>query len=102
MPHRCACARSHSNSPCASTLHDGLGDMTVSLTLDEDQALVLLDWLARLDSADAFPVEDRAEELVLWALHGQLEKANMPNFSPHYRELVAAARAKVRAAGGEA
>lgn len=68
--------------------------MTIDLT--DDQALVLFEWLARLDEADAFPVEDPAEELVLWALHGQLEKLLRQPFDPRYRELVAEARARVR------
>ena len=45
------------------------------LELTSDEALVLFEWLARLDDRDALPTEDPAEEQVLWSLHGQLEKA---------------------------
>lgn len=72
----------------------------MKLELDDDQALVLFDWLARLDERDAFPVEDPAEEQVLWCLHGQLEKALAEPFRREYRELVAQARARVKASRG--
>lgn len=35
--------------------------------LTEDQALVLFEFLSRLDEQDAFPCEDESEEVVLWA-----------------------------------
>jgi hypothetical protein len=72
----------------------------MKLELTDDQALVLFEWLARLDEQDAFPVEDPAEEQVLWCLHGQLEKALSEPFRANYRELVEQARARVRASFG--
>jgi hypothetical protein len=69
----------------------------MTLELTRDQALVLFDWLARLDEAEAFPVEDAAEEQVLWCLHGQLEKALSEQFRADYRELVEQARTRVKA-----
>lgn len=74
--------------------------MTMKLDLTNDQALVLFEWLARLDAAEAFPVEDPAEEQVLWCLHGQLEKALSEPFRADYRELVEQARARVKASFG--
>ena len=68
----------------------------MKLELTHDQALVLFEWLARLDEQDAFPVEDAAEEQVLWCLHGQLEKALSEPFRADYRELVAQARERVK------
>lgn len=72
----------------------------MKLEITDDQALVLFEWLARLDEQDAFPVEDPAEELVLWCLHGQLEKALSEQFRPDYQDLVEQARARVKASFG--
>ena len=69
----------------------------MKLELTEDQALVLFEWLARLDEQDAFAVEDPAEEQVLWTLHGQLEKALEQPLQSNYRELLQQARARVKA-----
>lgn len=72
----------------------------MKLELTDDQALVLFEWLARLDERDALPVDDPAEEQVLWVLHGQLEKALSEPFLPNYHELVEQARARVKASFG--
>lgn len=72
----------------------------MKLELTDDQALVLFEWLARLDEREAFPVEDPAEAQVLWCLHGQLEKALSEPFRADYRELVEQARARVKASFG--
>jgi hypothetical protein len=72
----------------------------MKLELTDDQALVLFEWLARVDEREAFPVEDRAEELVLWCVHGQLEKALSEPFRANYRELVEQARTRVKASFG--
>jgi hypothetical protein len=68
----------------------------MNLKLTDDQALVLFEWLARLDEGDAFPIEDPAEEQVLWALHAQLEKALVQPFKANYHELVKQARMRVK------
>lgn len=72
----------------------------MKLQLTDEQALVFFDWLARVDEQEAFPVEDEAEEQVLWQLHAQLEKALSEPFKANYRELVEQARAKVKASFG--
>ena len=75
----------------------------MTLELTDQQALVLYEWLRRFDEANAYPVEDHAEELVFWSLHGQLESALREPFLPDYRKRVEAARAYVKAnqpAGG--
>jgi hypothetical protein len=69
----------------------------MNFELTDDQALVFFEWLSRLDEQNAFPFDDEAEELVLWSLHGQLEKVLKAQFDPSYRELVSEARARVRA-----
>jgi hypothetical protein len=72
----------------------------MKIELTDDQALVLFEWLSRLDEQDAFPVEDRAEELVLWLVHAQLEKALSEPFRRDYAKLVDLARARVKAIAG--
>jgi hypothetical protein len=74
----------------------------MKLELTDDQALVFFEWIGRLDERDAFPVEDPAEEHVLWCLHGQLEKALSEPFRADYRQLVKQARARVRASSAQA
>jgi hypothetical protein len=68
----------------------------VVLSLSRDEALVLFEWLARLDSTNSFTCEDHAEEVVLWTLHGRLEKVLAEPFSPQYTEMLNAARQRVR------
>ncbi len=69
----------------------------MKLELTGDEALVFFEWLSRLDEQEAFPCEDPAEQQVLWALHGQLEKIMAEPFRANYLELVTEARARVRA-----
>lgn len=69
----------------------------MKLELNDDQALVLFEWLSRLDEQNAFSCEDEAEEQVLWSLHGQLEKLLVAPFKQNYRELVESARERVKA-----
>lgn len=69
----------------------------MKLELTQDEALVLFEWLSRLDEQDAFPCKDPAEQQVLWSLHGQLEKVMAEPFRANYRELVAQARSRVKA-----
>jgi hypothetical protein len=67
----------------------------MNLELTDDEALVLFEWLSRLDESDAAPCEHDAERHVLWALHGQLERTLKEPLQPDYRNLVANARSKV-------
>ena len=69
----------------------------MKLELSQDEALVLFEWLSRLNERDAFPCEDPAEQQVLWSLHAQLEKVMVEPFLENYRALVAEARARVKA-----
>jgi hypothetical protein len=67
----------------------------VLLKLNEDQALVLFEWLSSLDEGGIYPVQHRAEELVLWSLHAQLETELTVQFSDDYLERLHAARLRV-------
>lgn len=69
----------------------------VSIGLSRDQALVLFEWLARTGSGEqpaAF--EDQAEQRVLWDLEAALEKHLAEPFRSDYRDLLEAARSRVR------
>ena len=73
-----------------------MGDDIV-LGLSGDQALVLFEWLARTGAGEqpaAF--EDQAEQRVLWDLEAALEKHLAEPFKSNYRELLEAARGRVR------
>ncbi len=75
--------------------------MVIELT--EDVALVLFDALARGKSEDgqrSLVLEHAAERNALWALEAQLEKALVAPFRADYRDALAAARARLEAAGG--
>lgn len=69
---------------------------TVLLRLTRAEAIVLFEWLARVDAAGNLPVEDPAEEQVLWRLEGQLESSLTEPLDPDYKQAVEAARKEVR------
>ncbi len=71
-------------------------DQTVHLQLTRAEALVLFEWLARMEAAGKLPVDDPAEEQVLWRLEGQLESMLREPLEPNYKEAVEAARKEVR------
>ncbi len=71
----------------------------VTIELSHDEALVLLDWLARMHERDELSFADQAERRVLWDLEAMLESALAEPLSADYDALLAAARARVRDAG---
>ncbi len=71
-------------------------DDKITIQLTHAQALVLFDWISRDGVTEGLSYEDQAEEQVLWTLEGQLEKQIGELFSDNYKELLAAARDKVR------
>ncbi|WP_017600519.1 hypothetical protein [Nocardiopsis lucentensis] len=89
----------------------GAGD-DVTLRLTRDQALVLSDWLDRMEGADAFArvVDDPAVWSALHRISGTLGKGLSEVFAPDYTERLRAARERlveelgeefVREAGGK-
>lgn len=80
----------------SSSTENVMADADVVVRLSGAEALVLFEWLARLDSSDSLPVEDPAEARVLWAVHGQLEQSLVGPLQPNYGELLAEARRTVR------
>jgi hypothetical protein len=69
----------------------------ISIGLSREQALVLFEWLARTGAGEQPAVfEDQAEQRVLWDLESALESVLTEPLREDYRELVAAARARIR------
>lgn len=68
------------------------------LELSSEEALVLFEWLARTADEDALESTfvDKAEELVLWTIEGQLEKELVAPFRTDYDRLLQAARDAIR------
>jgi hypothetical protein len=69
-------------------------DDEICVRFSRAEALVLFEWLARVDDAQALPIGHPAEQKALWVLEGQLEK-QVPVFSPNYGQLVEEARVMV-------
>ncbi|MGN9920231.1 hypothetical protein [Micromonospora palomenae] len=69
-------------------------DHEVTIRLSHDQALVLSDWLGRVEATEAFVrvVDDRAVWSALLTISGTLDKALPGLFAPGYRERLQAAR----------
>jgi hypothetical protein len=68
----------------------------VTLELTPAQALILFEWLARLDETKALPADGSPEEKVMWILEGQLETKLAASLLPNYRELLEDARRQVQ------
>lgn len=70
----------------------------VTLQLSPEEALVLFEWLTRVDESEALEPTfvDSAERKALWLLEGQLERLLVAPFARNYDALVAEARAKLR------
>jgi hypothetical protein len=68
----------------------------VRLELTGDEALVLFEFLARFDDNNMLAVQDQAEERALWNLHCVLQKQLVEIFHPDYKELLTAARDRLR------
>ena len=69
---------------------------TVVLRLTRAEALVLFEWLTRVDASGNLPIEDLAEQQVLWQLEGQLEATLLEPLDPDYKLVLEAARNEVR------
>jgi hypothetical protein len=69
---------------------------SVKIELTSDAALVLYDWLTRLNQQEEMDFADQAEEQVLFDLEGMLEKALVVPLQSDYAALLAQARLHVR------
>jgi hypothetical protein len=72
----------------------------VTITLTEDEALVLFELLARFTDTNLLGMEDQAEQRALWNLHCLIERQIVASFAPNYRDLLLAARNRLRDDGG--
>jgi hypothetical protein len=68
----------------------------VTLSLSQDEALVLFEFLSRISDASDLRIEDRAELRVLWDLCCMLESQLVQPFQEDYAELLDRAREAVR------
>jgi len=65
------------------------------ISLTNDEALVLFEWLASADSNSNSNMPDEATQKVLWQLEGLLEKGLLQVLDPNYNELLCAAKESV-------
>jgi len=72
---------------------EGHDEDTIDLQLSRDEALVLFEWVQRIEAEGRFRqvVKESAEVVALWALSARLEKALAEPFAPNYLELLRAA-----------
>ncbi len=73
-----------------------VADAPLVLQLSPDEALVLFEFLARFSHDERLEIADPAEELVLWGVFGQLERALVAPLAPDYVARLAAARGRLR------
>ena len=70
------------------------------IRLDADSALVLFEFLSRLEDDDKLSLDDAAEEHVLGQIHGVLQSALAEPFKPDYRDLLEQARSRIKRQAG--
>jgi hypothetical protein len=68
----------------------------ITITLPDNEALVLFDLLSRYVQSNLLGTEDQAEQRALWNLQSLLEPHIVAVFSANYQELIAAARDAIR------
>ena len=68
----------------------------VEINLTKDEAIVLFEFLSRFSDKDELKIEHQAEERALWDLACILEKKLSEPFSENYREILEAARERLK------
>jgi hypothetical protein len=66
----------------------------VTLSLTQDEAPVLFEWLHSNEGGHAF--SDQSEQRVLWDLEASLERQVVALFSPDYARILGEARDRIR------
>jgi hypothetical protein len=74
----------------------------VTVTLSNDEALVLDALLATLENQGPLRITHPAELRALWNLHASLERVLVAPFKPDYDRLLASARERLTDSAGEA
>ncbi|MEW7857407.1 hypothetical protein AB2M95_15975 [Pseudomonas chlororaphis] len=67
-----------------------------SLSLTQDEALVLFEFVSRFSDSDQLTIEDQAEQRALWNLCCVLEKHLSLPFEGSYADILQAARERLR------
>ena len=70
--------------------------MSLKLTLSQEEALVLFEFLSRFSDNEKLSIEDQAEERVLWDICCDLESELVEPLKENYSQLLEIARTKVR------
>lgn len=69
----------------------------VTIELTKDEALVLFEFLGRLNQADHKNIfEDQAEQKALWIVEGHLEKTLVEPLMPNYTDIIKQSRDNIR------
>lgn len=71
-------------------------DETATITMTRSEALVLFEFLSRFDEDEQLDIRDKAEELVLWHVHGAFERVLVEPFAADYCKRLETARETVR------
>ncbi len=67
----------------------------ISITLSEDESLVLFEFFSRFEESDEFKLRHNAEFLAFSRISSQLDKVLVEPFKPEYAELLEAAQNRV-------
>ncbi len=70
----------------------GEGDTTITLTLTRAEALIVFEWLHRMEDAGEAPSDDPAERVAAWNLSAALESVLVEPFESDYRAIIARAK----------
>ncbi len=68
----------------------------IIIELTKNEALILYDWIQKLNTKEDTIFEDQAEERVLWDLEAILEKKLTGPLQNNYHQLISEARESVR------
>jgi hypothetical protein len=73
-----------------------VSEQRITLTLSQDEGLVLFEWLTRLNAGHGQVFDDQAEQRVSWDLEAMLEPQISSLLSQEYPERLRHARDSVR------
>ncbi|CAN5614886.1 hypothetical protein BH09BAC4_BH09BAC4_00650 [soil metagenome] len=69
----------------------------ITIRLSKDEALILFDFLSRLNEKENKEFfDDQAEEKTLWVIEGQLQEILIEPFMPNYKDFIIEARNRLR------
>ena len=77
-----------------------MNENPITLTVGQDEALVLFELLADFSKQPALKISNAAERLALVRLHGALERTLVEPFMDNYRARVDEARSRLIAQSG--